>query len=196
MQDVLADVQGDERLTGVLSVRVDGESDAGGGTQRAAERDYAKEDGRNDPVVFLFHAPAKAHESRDSGDGDRDRHDETKFWLVDAAVLARHVADDEVGDFSCDRGADDAANERADVDEADLEGREVVAVAVFVDVADGLGEDDEPADRHGVDERAPHDARISEQEEGSDSDTPPAVVADPSVPHFQLLSERSGWGFS
>lgn len=182
MQDILTDVQRDERLAGVLAVRVDGESDARGRAERAAERNNAEEDRRHDPVVALFHTPAKTHETSDGGDGDGDCHDEAEFGLVDAAVPARHEADDEVGDFSGDGGADDAADERADVNQTDLERGEIVARAVFEDVADTFREDDEPTDGHCVDQCTPEDAGVGEEEEWSDGNAPPLVAAESAVP--------------
>ena len=107
------------------------------------------------------------------------RHDEAEFRLVDAAVLVGEEAHDDVGDFAGDGGAEHAAHEGGDVDQPGLEGGEVVGGAVLVDVRDGLGEDDEPADGEGVDERAPEDARVGEEDEGPEGHTEPVVLAQP-----------------
>jgi hypothetical protein len=160
MQDILADVESDEGFAGVLPVRVDRESDACRRAERAAEGYDAEEDGGHDPVVALFYAPAEAHEARDSRDGDGDRHYEAEFGFVDAAVSARHEADDDIGDFASDRCADDAADEWADVYQTDLERGEVVTVAGFEDVTNAFGKHDEPSDGHGVDQSTPKDAGV------------------------------------
>lgn len=155
MQDVLAKIQRHQRLPGVKPVTIHSEGDGGGAAKRAPETDNAKEHGRHDPRVAFFSAPAKAHETRGGGEGDRRSHDEAELGLVDAAVAAGHALDDKVGGLAGDGGAEDAADERGDVDEAGGEGGEVVGVRGAVDGGDGFGEDDEPADGEGVDGRGP-----------------------------------------
>ena len=192
MENVFRKVQRDERFAGILSITVDAERDSRGATERAAEADDAEEDGWHDPLVFLGRAPAEAHESDTSGECDWERHDEAELRLVDAAVPTRHVADDDVADFAGDGGAEDAADEGAQVDEAGAEGAEVVAFFGAVDVRDGFGEDDEPADAEGVDHRAPEHGRVGEEDEGPEGDVQPAVVAETAVPGLEGLGEGFG----
>lgn len=175
-----------------MPVAVDTEGDGRGTAQRAAETDDAEEDGRDDPPVAFRRAPSEAHEAEGSGDGDWDGHDESEFRLVDAAVTAAHEADDDVGDLAGDGGAEDAADEGAQVDEAGAQGAEVVGVGGAVDAGDGFGEDDEPSDAEGVDHRAPEHGRVGKEDEGSEGDVQPAVVSEAAVPGFECLGEGFG----
>ena len=120
VEDVLAEVERDERLARVLAVAVDAERDGGRAAERAPERDDAEEDGRHDPRVALLRAPAEAHQPDDRRDGDGHRHDEAELGLVQPAVAPRHRFDDDVGDFAGHGCPEDAADEGADVDETGL----------------------------------------------------------------------------
>ncbi len=191
-QHTLGEIQRNQRLAGILPVAVDAKRDGGSTPQRAAKTDNAKEDGRNDPPIPLGRAPPEAHEADASGDSDRDSHDESELRFVDAAVAAAHEADDDVRDLAGDGGAEDAADEGAEVDEAGAEGGEVVGVGGAVDAGDGFGEDDEPADAEGIDHRAPEHGRVSEEDEGPEGDVQPAVVAETAVPGFEGLREGLG----
>ena len=191
-QHTLGEIQRNQRLAGILPVAVDAKRDGGGTPQRAAKTNNAEENSRDYPPIPLSGAPSEAHEADASGDSDRNSHDESEFGLVDAAVSPAHEADDDVGDLACDGGAEDAADEGAEVDEAGAEGGEVVGVGGAVDAGDGFGEDDEPADAEGVDHRAPEHGRVGEEDEGPEGDVQPAVVAESAVPGFEGLRECLG----
>ncbi len=156
MRFTLGKIQRDQRLPRILTIAIHGKSDGRRASQRTAKTDDAKKQRRHDPIVPLLRAPPKTHQADDGRQGHRDRHDQPEFGLVDAAVPPTHEADDDVANFACDRCAQYAAYERGDVDEAGLEGGEIVAgfprrCAGFVDGSDGFGKDDQPADAQRVD---------------------------------------------
>ena len=176
-----------------MPVAIDAEGDGRRTPQRAPETDNAKEDGRNNPPVPFGRAPPEAHEADTGSERDGNGHDESELGLVDAAIAPTHEADDDVADFSRDGGAEDAADEGAQIDEAGAEGAEVVGVGGAVDAGDGFGEDDKPADAEGVDHGAPEHGRVREEDEGPEGDVQPAVVPEAAVPRFESLPEGLWW---
>lgn len=68
-------------------------------------------------------------------------------------------------------------------------------VVVFaVDDGDGLGHDNEPADRARVDRRGPEDGRVGEKDKRADGDFEPVVLVEAAVPGAELL--HKGFGFA
>lgn len=161
VEDVLGEIQRHETFPRVHAVGVDGEGDRGGRTQGATEADNAEEDGRHDPVILLLRAPAEPHETDASGDGYGDRHNQAELGLVDAAVLAAHRLDDDIADLSSYRGAEDAANERRNVDQTDPHRGEVIVIAA-IDGRDRLRKHNEPSNTERINQSAPQDGRVSE----------------------------------
>ena len=102
VEDVLREIERDERLAGILPVAVHGERDRSRAAQRAPEADDAEEDGRNRPVVSFFGAPPEPHQADTGGYHDRDRHHESELRLVDASVVTTHEAHDDIADSSGD----------------------------------------------------------------------------------------------
>lgn len=176
IKHVLAPVQTDQRLARILSIAVHGKRDRRRATETTSETDDAEEDRRHDPGVPLFCGPAETPEPGGRGERNRQGHDEAEFGLVDAVVVARHVADDDVGELACDCRAQDAADEGGEVDEACLDCGEAVGVGRrAVDCAYGFGEDDQPADGERVDGRGPEDCWVREEDEGPQRDADPGV---------------------
>jgi hypothetical protein len=160
VQDVLAEVQGDEGLAGVLAVAVDAEGDGGGGAEGAAEGYDAEEDGGHDPGVMFLGGPSKTHEAKDGGDGDGQSHDEAELGFVQPAVAPRHDAHDDIADLPGDGGAENATDERRYIDQTSGESGEVVRVPAAVDDCYGLGENDEPSYGAGVNNARPENGRL------------------------------------
>lgn len=78
-EPTFAEIECNERLTGVLPIRVDHKGNRRGGCEAAAKADDAEKDGGHNPVVLFFGAPSKAHETNDGADGNRDRHYKTEL---------------------------------------------------------------------------------------------------------------------
>ena len=96
MEDVLAEVERDERLARVLSVTVHAKSNCSGRAERTAEGDDAEEDSRHDPEVAFLGRPAEAHKTDGCTDGNGYGHDEAELGFVDAAISTSHVPNDYV----------------------------------------------------------------------------------------------------
>ncbi len=152
VQDVLAEVERHERLSGVLSVAVHAKGDSRRGAERAPERDDAEEHRRHDPGVLRVGGPSEPDQPEHGGDGDGDGHDQSELGFVEAAVSPSHRLDDDVADFPGDGRAQDTADEGCYVDEAGGQSAESV-IPFAVDDGDAFGNDDQPAHGAGVDGR-------------------------------------------
>ena len=188
----LRKVQRNQRLPRILPITVNSKRNRRRTPQRAPKTNHPEENSRHDPAIPLRRAPPKAHQPDRRRDRDRRRHDEPKLRLIDAAVAPRHEPDDDIADLACDGGAEDAADEGGDVDEAGAERGEVVGRLAAVDGRHGLGEDDEPADAEGVDERAPEDGGVGEEDEWPEGYFEPVVSTETTVPRLQGLEEGLG----
>lgn len=195
MKDILAKVQRHKRLARILPVRVHAESNRRGTPQRAAKANHAQKYRRHNPQVPLLGGPAVAHEADERGEEDRDRHHETEFGLVEPTVAPRHGFDDDIGHLTGDGGSQHAADKGRDVHQARLQGVEVVVVLAIYD-GHGLGDDNEPADRAGVDGGGPEDGGVGEEDEGADGDFEPVVLVETAMPRAELLYKGFGFAFA
>jgi len=77
--------------------------------------------------------------------------------------------------LACDSSSDDAANKWRKIDQAGLEGCEIVRLLIPVDCCDRFGEHDEPTDGQGIDEGAPENGGVRKKDERSDDDSVPTI---------------------
>ena len=101
--------------------------------------------------------------------------------LVQATVASCHGSNDKVTHLTSYASAQDATDERGDVDEAGLQRRKVVRGGVAVDDGHCLRDDDQPADGAGIHGSRPQNCRVGEQNEGPDHDFDPSVVVEAAV---------------
>lgn len=193
VKDVLAEIESDKGLTRVLAVAVDGKRDGRGGAESAAKRDDAEEEGGYHPVVTDLGRPPEAHQPNNGGDEHGAGHDEAELGFIQTAVSARHGLHDDIAHLSRCGRTQDATDERRQVDEARLNGVEIVGVRRSEDHAHSVANDDEPADRARVDDGGPEDWWVGKKDERTEHDPEPIVVAEATVPRPQLLGERLGW---
>lgn len=139
VEDVLGEIERDQRFAGVLAVAVDAVRDGRGRAERAPKRDDAEEDGRHDPPVVVLCGPAKSCEADDRADRDGHGHDQPEFGLVEAAVALCHPSDDDVRNLARDAGAKDTPDKGREVDETSGQGREIISRRALVNGRDRLG---------------------------------------------------------
>lgn len=193
MKNILAEIQRHKRLARILPVRVHAKGNRRGTPQRAAKANDAQKHCGHNPQVPLLGGPAVAHEADERGKENRDGHHEAKLGLVEPAVAPRHGFDNDIRHFTGDGCSQDAADKGRDVHQARLQGVEVVVVFT-IDDRHRLGDDNEPADRAGVDGGGPEDGRVGKEDEGADGDFEPVVLIETAVPWAELLDK--GFGFA
>ncbi|KAL8865477.1 MAG: hypothetical protein Q9174_006865, partial [Haloplaca sp. 1 TL-2023] len=131
VEDVLGEIEGDQALSSVHPVRVHSKGDRCCRAERTAEADDAEEDSGHDPFVLLFGTPTKAHETGNSGNRDRESHDQAELWLIHTSVPSAHRFDDDVADFASHSRTEYTSDERRYVDQSDTQGREAVLVTAI-----------------------------------------------------------------
>ena len=182
----LGEIQRHQRLARVLPIAIHAKRNRRRAPQTASKTNNPKKHRRHNPRVPLLRRPPKPHQPNHRAHHHRHHHDQPKLGLVHAIVAPTHPAHHEVRHLARHRGAEHAADERAQVDEPRAERREVVRI-VPVDGRHGLRQHDQPADAERVHHRGPQDSGVGEQDEGPYCCFPPLVLVEPAAPGLEGL---------
>ena len=164
-------VDGDEGLLVQVLVRVHHVPEhARAGERERHVRQAEGQDGTA-PVRLVVHRGAEAEEAHGPEHDDDEDERQAELGLVDAAVPPRERQADVVVQRARDDLAEDGEDEGGQGDQAGLGDGEVVRGLDEDDAVDDA-EDDDPRQGRAVDEEAPEDGRVEEEDEGPREDLP------------------------